>query len=99
MTHSVTRKLIDISSNSMLDGTAYLSPVMSMSVAKPINSKRNKRSSDSFDEFDLMEKRQVIYYDSSPFNDSPDDSSPTHLFSRVVNRKQNRTSTVPQNRT
>jgi uncharacterized protein YegL len=59
--NEVTRKLIDISSNSMLDGTAYLSPVMSMSVAKPINSKRNKRSSDSFDEFDLMEKRQVAH--------------------------------------
>ena len=55
----VTRKLIDISSNSMLDGTAYLSPVMSMSVAKPVTSKRSKRFADSFDEFDMMEKRQV----------------------------------------
>ena len=58
---SVTRKLIDISSNSMLDGTAYLSPVMSMSVAKPVTSKRSKRFADSFDEFDMMEKRQVKY--------------------------------------
>ena len=41
----------------MMDGTAYLSPVMSMSVAKPV--KRSRRSEDSFDEFDLMEKRQV----------------------------------------
>ena len=43
----------------MLDGTAYLSPVMSMSVAKPVTSKRSKRFADSFDEFDMMEKRQV----------------------------------------
>ena len=45
----------------MLDGTAYLSPVMSMSVAKPVTSKRSKRFADSFDEFDMMEKRQVKY--------------------------------------
>ena len=43
----------------MMDGTAYLSPVMSMSVAKP--AKRSRRSSDSFDEFDLLEKRQVKF--------------------------------------
>jgi hypothetical protein len=43
----------------MLDGTSYLSPVMSMSVAKP--AKRSRRSSDSFDEFDLMEKRQISH--------------------------------------
>ena len=56
----------------MLDGTAYLSPVMSMSVAKPVTSKRSKRFADSFDEFDMMEKRQVnthIFDPKSPFSD------------------------------
>ena len=49
----------------MLDGTAYLSPVMSMSVAKPVTSKRSKRFADSFDEFDMMEKRQVKIFPKS----------------------------------
>merc|ERR1719454_1977090 len=57
--NEITRRLIDISSNQLVDGTAYLSPVMSMSVAKP--AKRARRSSDSFDEFDLLEKRQVSH--------------------------------------
>lgn len=81
--NEITRKLIDISSNSMLDGTAYLSPVMSMSVAKPVTSKRSKRFADSFDEFDMMEKRQVahvIQYEYRKLwwkNQLPEENKPT----------------------
>lgn len=50
------------------DGTSsYLSPVMSMSVAKPIIGTRAKRSSDSFEDFDLNKKvvqvSHVIQYE------------------------------------
>ena len=40
--------------------SSYLSPVMSMSVAKPIVSQRAKRSSDSFEDFDLNKKSPVV---------------------------------------
>ena len=55
---SVTRKLIAISSGNE-HVSAYLSPVMSMSVTKPLPGNRARRSSDSFEEFDLNLKTQV----------------------------------------
>jgi hypothetical protein len=53
----VTRKLIAISSGNE-HVSAYLSPVMSMSVTKPLMN-RARRSSDSFEEFDLNLKSPV----------------------------------------
>ena len=51
--------MIDISTGSQ--GPSYLSPVMSMSVAKPIIGSRSRRSSDSFEDFDLNQKTQVSH--------------------------------------
>jgi len=55
--NEVTRKLIAISSGNE-HVSAYLSPVMSMSVTKPLMN-RARRSSDSFEEFDLNLKSPV----------------------------------------
>jgi len=41
--------------------SSYLSPVMSMSVAKPVSGTRAKRSADSFEDFDMNKKVQVSH--------------------------------------
>jgi len=57
--NEITKKLIEMSMGSS-GVSSYLSPVMSMSVAKPIVSQRAKRSADSFEDFDLNKKSPVV---------------------------------------